>query len=66
MAGSAAEGVPQVLPGIAIALGGSVPVVGTARAVLDFGVLIAYAGDEGLFFGVRPSLGLALALRAGG
>ena len=55
-----------MLPGIAIALGGSVPVVGIARVVFDFGVLIAYAGDQGLFFGVRPSLGLVLALRAGG
>lgn len=64
--GATETGVPGVLPGITVGVGGSLAVAGTARAALDFGVLAAVAGDQGLFFGVRPSLGLSLAFPAGG
>ena len=60
------EGGPIPLPGVAVALGGSLPIAGTARVVLDFGVHIVYSGNARLFVGVRPSLGLAVSMRAGG
>ncbi len=60
------EGGPIPLPGVAVALGGSLPIAGTARVVLDFGVHIFYSGNARLFVGVRPSLGLAVSMRAGG